>query len=176
MTDEEKYAPDKVLVDRIRTERAIAAWNYEARRRAKEDIYIKLTGSTFVGLERDPNAAFIVGVMQKLFVSLAKDPAAQIVRFPGFRKDQPKIMGIVTVAEDALGEAGREALLILRRISDDVSEREFEDEEGRTRRRIRFTLTEVWATYDHRGKSYREWLWLTYGDEKDTSQSSPFVP
>ena len=170
MTDEEKYAPNKVIVDRIRTERAVAAWNFEARRRAREDIYVKLTGSTFVGLERDPNAAFIVGVMQKHFLNLGKDPAAEIVLFPHFRNDRSKVTGIISVEEDALSDDGREALLILRNISDDVSEREFTDENGRVRRRIRLTLEDVWATWDHRGTSYREWLWLTYGDEKDSSQ------
>ena len=166
MTDEEKYAPDKILVDRIRTERAVAAWNYEARRRAKEDIYFRVTGSTFVGLERDPNAAFTVGVMQKHFLSLAQDPAAQIVLFPRFRSDRPAVMGVVSVDEESLTEAGRESLLILRCISDDVGEREYTDEEGAARRRIRFTLTDVWATYDHRGNAYKEWLWLTYGGEE----------
>ena len=163
MTDEEKYAPDKVIVDRTRTERAIAAWNYEARRRAKEDIYVKLTGSRFVGIRQDPNAAFIVGVMQKHFLNLSKDEAARIVKFPYYQNGSPKVMGIVSVEEAALGNAGREALLILRHISDDVSEREYEDEDGRTRRRIRFTLTDVWASYEYRGNAYQEWLWLTYG-------------
>ena len=163
MTDEERYAPDKVIVDRMRTERAIAAWNYEARRRAKEDIYVKLTGSTFVGLERDPNAAFIVGVMQKYFMQLSEDPAARIVAVPHFRRDRPGVLGVAVVDEEALTDAGREALLILRRVSDDVSERELPAENGSTRRRIRFMLTDVWATFNHRGNSYEEWLWLTYG-------------
>ena len=166
MTDEEKYAPDKVLVDRIRTLRAIEAWNFEARRRAKEDIYFRVTGSTFVGLERDPNAAFVVGVMQKHFLNLAKDPAAQVILFPHYRNDRPAVMGVVSVDEEALEETGRESLLILRCISDDVGEREYTDEEGRARRRIRFTLTDVWASWDHRGNAYKEWLWLTYGGEE----------
>lgn len=168
MTDEEKYAPDKVLVDRIRTQRAIAAWNFEARRRAKEDIYFRVTGSTFVGLERDPNAAFVVGVMQKHFLNLAKDPAAQVVLFPHYRNDRPAVMGIISVDEGALEETGRESLLILSCISDDVSRREYTDEEGRVRFRIRFTLRDVWASYDHRGNAYKEWLWLTYGGEEPT--------
>ncbi len=163
MTDEEKYAPDKVIVDRIRTERAISAWNYEARRRAREDIYARLTGSTFVGLERDPNAAFIVAVMQKYFLQLSEDPAAKIIAVPHYRKDRPRVLGIAVVDEEALSEPGREALLILRRVSDDVSEREVVDENGCRRLRIRFMLSDVWATFDHRGKSYQEWLWLTYG-------------
>ena len=165
MTDEEKYAPDKVIVDRIRTERAVAAWNYEARRRAREDIYRKLTGTTFVGLERDPNAAFIVSLMQQQFKKLARERAAEIVAFPQYRKDQPKVMGIVTVDEEFLGQNGQEALEVLRRVCDDVSQREYTDEDGRPRLRIRFSLADVWATFDHRGKSYKEWLWLTYGEE-----------
>ena len=165
MTDEEKYAPDKITIDRVRTEQAVADWNHEARRRAREDIYYKLTGSTFVGLERDPNAAFIVSVMQQQFRKLARERSADIIAFPQYRKDQPRVMGIVTLDEEFLGQVGWEAINVLRRVSDDVSEREYTDEEGHTRRRLRFTLTNVWATYDHRGKSYKEWLWLTYGDE-----------
>ena len=107
MTDEEKYSPDRVEVDRALTERAVAAWNAEARRRAREDIYFKLTGSTFVGLERDPNAAFIVGVMQKEFLRLSRDPAAQILRVPCFRKNEPAILGVLTVEEDALPPSPR---------------------------------------------------------------------
>ena len=171
MTDEERYAPDKITVDRARTERAIADWNTEARRRVRKDLYDKLTGSTFVGLERDPNAAFIVSVMQREFQRLGKDRAAEVVVFPVYRKDQPKVMGVVIVEEEFLGYAGREALQVLRRVCDDVSEREYTDDEGRELRRIRFTLADVWATYDHRGKSYREWLWLTYGDEKESKES-----
>ena len=171
MTDEEKYAPDKILLDRMRTARAISAWNFEARRRAREDIFARLTGNTFVGLERDPNAAFVVGVMQKHFLILAKDPAASIIHFPRYRTDRPIVVGVVSVDENALQDEGRESLLILRRISDDVGEREVTDEEGRTRNRIRFTLTEVWSVYDHRGNSYQEWLWLTYGGEEPSSRN-----
>ena len=153
MTDEERYAPERIIVNRTLTMRAIAAWNQEARRRAREDIFVKLTGHSFVGLERDPNASFIVGVMQKEFLRLYRDPAVQILRVPCFRKNEPTILGVLTVEEEVLTEDGREALLILRRVSDDVSERTVTDDDGRERRRIRFTLTEVWATFDHRGNS-----------------------
>ena len=163
MTDEEKYAPELFTVDRETTERAIAAWNFEARRRAREDIYVKLTGRRFLGLRRDPNAAFIVGVMQKYFVRLAKDKAASIRLFPFYREDAPIVMGVISVDEAKLETPAREALLILRHICDDVSQREEEGEDGRTLLRIRFTLHDVWCSYEYRGNAYDEWLWLTYG-------------
>lgn len=163
MTDEEKYAPECIVVDREKTERAISAWNFEARRRAKEDIYVKLTGRRFLGLRRDPNAAFIVGVMQKYFLLLAKDKAATIRLFPYYREDAPKVVGIISVDEERLENAAREALLILRHICDDVSQKAEQGEEGRTLLRIRFTLHDVWSSYEYRGNAYDEWLWLTYG-------------
>ncbi len=163
MTDEEKYAPENITVDRERTERAVAAWNLEARRRAREDIYVKLSGRRFFGLKRDPNAAFIVSVMQKYFLLLAKDKAASIRLFPYYREDAPKVVGIISVDEARLQPAAKEALFILRHICDDVSETEENDADGVGRSRIRFTLCDVWASYEYRGKAYDEWLWLTYG-------------
>ena len=89
MTDEEKYAPENVSVDRQRTALAVEAWNTEAMRRARDDLYYHLTGRTFLGLERDPNAAFIVGVMQKHFLNLSREKAVTVRLVPASGKTLP---------------------------------------------------------------------------------------
>lgn len=155
-----KYAPDAYTVDRERTSRAVAEWNDEARRRAGEDIRVRLEGRTFAGLEKDPNAAFIVGVMQKYFLVLARDSAAAVRLFPFIRDSARHVMGIVSAAEGELNADSREALAILRRLSDEVFEKPEED--GRIR--LRFLIYDVWKSYEERDRSYAEWMRLTYGE------------
>lgn len=163
MTDEERYAPDKIVVNRTLTTMAVAAWRQEALRRAREDLRVWMTGRSFRGIEKDPNAAFLVGIMQKHFMVMARDRDVSVNLFPYIRENAPRVAGILTVREEALGQEARESLLILRSICDDVSEREVQDQEGRTLRRIRFTVMDVWSRYERRGDSYAQWLKLTYG-------------
>ena len=72
-------------------------------------------------------------------------------------------MGILSLREEELSPSGRESLLILRHICDDVSETEEPGEDSAPLQRIRFTLHDVWETYEHRGNAYQEWIRLTYG-------------
>ena len=164
MTDEEKYAPENVSVDRQRTALAVEAWNTEAIRRAKDDLYYHLTGRTFLGLERDPNAAFIVGVMQKHFLNLSREKTVTVRLVPCIRENSPRAVGILSLREEELSSSGRESLLILRHICDDVSETEEPGEDdGGLRQRIRFTVHDVWESFELRGNAYAEWIRLTYG-------------
>ena len=163
MTDEEKYAPGTFVVDRAATMRAVAAWREEALRRAREDMRVRMLGRSFQGIEKDPNAAFVVGVMQKHFMVLARDSAVSVKLFPYIRENAPRAVGVLTVWEEALGQEGRESLLILRRICDDVTQKEVSDDDGQPVLRIRFTIHDVWSRYERRGNSYAQWLKLTYG-------------
>ena len=163
MTEEEKYSPHLVWVDRQRTAQAVREWNEEARSRAKDDIYMRLTGRTFLGIEKDPNAAFVVSVMQKHFLNLAREKGVVIHMVPTIRENSPVAVGIITLDEAALSREGRESLEILRSVCDDVSRTREPGEEGGGRRRLRFTVHEVWETYERRGNRYAEWLRMTYG-------------
>ena len=163
MTDEERYAPDKVTVDRDLTEQVMAAWRREALRRAREDMRVRLMGRSFRGIEKDPNAAFVVGVMQKYFMRLSRDSAVCVKLFPYVRENAPRVVGVLTVWEAALGQEGRESLLILRHICDDVTEKEVPDDDGQPVTRIRFTIHDVWSRFEQRGNSYAQWMKLTYG-------------
>ena len=166
MTDEEKYAPKVVLVDRRRTALAIADWNEEARRRAKDDLYYRLTGRTFLGIEPDPNAAFVVGVMQKHFLNLSGEKNVIVRMVPCIRENSPRAVGVISLVESDLSQKGTESLRILRSVCDDISQsEEAPDGDGVVRRRLRFTIHEVWETYERRGNTYAEWLKLTYGSE-----------
>lgn len=163
MTDEERYAPDRVVVDRALTAIAVAAWRQEALRRAREDMRIWMTGRSFRGIEKDPNAAFLVGVMQKHFIVMARDSAVSVKLFPYIRENAPQVVGILGVREDDLGYEARKSLQVLRHICDDVGERRTADEVDRPVLRLRFTITDVWSRYERRGNSYAQWLKLTYG-------------
>ena len=163
MTDEEKYAPALVTVDRRRTARAVADWNEEAFRRAKDDLYYRLTGRTFLGLEPDPNARFIVAVMQKHFLTLSREEGVTVRLIPVIRDNSPRAVGVISLSEEKLSREGKGSLMILRCVSDDVSETEEPWEDGAVRRRIRFTLHDVWESFERRGNAYAEWLRLTYG-------------
>ena len=164
MTDEEKYAPDLVWVDRRRTAQAVREWNEEARSRARDDAYMRLTGRTFLGLEQDPNAAFTVGLLQKHFFNLAREKGVVVHMVPCIRENAPDAVGIISLNEAELSPQGRTSLTILHSACDDVSRSREPGEEGSPRVRLRFTVHDVWETYERRGNSYAEWLRLTYGD------------
>ena len=166
MTDEEKYAPGLVWVDRQRTARAVREWNEEARSRARDDMYMRLTGRTFLGIEPDPNAAFIVSVMQKHFFTLAGERGVVVHMVPCIRENAPDAVGIVTLNEAALSPEGRSSLDALLSTCDDVSRSREPGEEGGPRVRLRFAVHDVWKTYERRGNRYAEWLRLTYGEDK----------
>ena len=166
MTDEEKYSPNLVWVDRQRTAQAVREWNEEARSRARDDAYMRLTGRTFLGIEPDPNAAFVVGVLQKHFFNLVREKNVVVHMVPCIRENAPDAVGIVTLNEAALSPEGRESLEILVSSCDDVTRSREPGEEGGPRVRLRFTVHDVWKTYERRGNSYAEWLRLTYGDER----------
>lgn len=156
---EEKYT-EIVVVDRARTERAMAEWRSEALSRAREDVAAMVTGSCFLGIEKDPNAAFIVAVMQKQFLILSRESTATVRLFPWIRPTERNVLCIVSVDEKAMSAEGKDALEVLYRVCDDVSERT--DPDGRLR--CRFALHDVWASYRQRGGTLAEWMRMTYGE------------
>ena len=166
MTDEEKYAPERVAVDRLRTKLTIEAWNREARRRARVDMYDRLTGREFAGTVKDPNAAFIVAMMQKHFLLLSRQRGVTVYAVPCIREESPEAVGEFTCREEELDGNGVLALRQLREISDDVTENEETDADGNKIKRFRFTVGGVWSDYIRRGHSYDEWLRMTYGKEE----------
>ena len=169
MEDQEKYAPEKILLDRMRTQIAMARWKEEAMRRAREDIRLRMTGQCFRGIEKDPNAAFTVGVMQKYFLKLASEASAVVYVVPCIRTNDRHVLGVLSLRDGELSDEAREALLILEKISDD-----FSVDRGRDgMRRYRFSLFEVWNTFEVRGNSYRDWIRLTYGDQPSGSARLP---
>ena len=163
MTDEEKYSPNLVWVDRQLTAKTIEEWNREARSRARDDVYMRLTGRTFLGIEQDPNAAVVVGVMQKHFFNLARERGVIVHMVPAIRENSPVAVGIITLNEAELSPEGRESLEVLRSVCDDISQTREPGEEGSGKQRLRFTVHEVWETFERRGNSYAEWLRMTYG-------------
>jgi len=167
VTDEEKYAPERVIVDRLRTALAVEAWNREARRRARVDLYDTLTGREFTGTEQDPNAAFIVGLMQKHFYLLSRQRGVTVYAVPCIREESPAAVGEFTCVEEELDGDAHLALRRLREISDEVTETEETDEEGNPLKRYRFAVHSVWSRFIRRGHSYDEWLRLTYGPEEE---------
>ena len=163
MTDEEKYAPERIQVDRQRTAQTIQAWNEEARSRAKFDTYLRLMGRTFLGIEQNPNAAFVVGVMQRHFLNLSAERGVVVHMVPAIRENSPMAVGIITLHEALLSREGQEALKILRSVCDDVTQTPEPGEEDSGRQRLRFVVRDVWKTYERRGNSYEEWLRMTFG-------------
>ena len=166
MTDEEKYAPERISVDRLRTKLTIEAWNREARRRARVDLYDRLTGREFTGTAKDPNAAFIVAMMQKHFLLLSRQRGVTVYAVPCIREESPAAVGEFTCREEDLDGDGTLALRQLREICDDVTESEETDADGKPCKRFRFTVESVWSDFVQRGNSYDEWLELTYGKEE----------
>ena len=160
MEEQDKYAPGKILLDRMRTQMAMDRWREEAMRRARDDIRLRMTGQCFRGIEQDPNAAFTVGVMQKYFLKLASESSAVVYVVPCIRANHRHVMGVLSLREEELGDEAREALLILQKISDDYSV----DRGREGMRRYRFSLYDVWSTFEVRGNSYRDWIRMTYGD------------
>ena len=166
MTDEEKYAPERVMVDRLRTALTVEAWNREARRRARVDAYDRLTGREFTGTRQDPNAALIVAMMQKQFLRLSGQFGVTVYAVPCFREESPDAVGIFTCVEEKLDWNGVQAVEQLRELCDQVSETEEVDDLGRNVKRFRFTVRNVWSDFIRRGNSYDEWLELTYGEKE----------
>ena len=166
MKDEENNPPEDIRLDHLRTALAIEAWNREARRRARVDAYDRLTGREFTGTKQDPNAAFIIAVMQKHFLSLSRQRGVTVYAVPCFREESPDAVGIFTCVEDKLDWPGWQAVKQLREICDDVTETEETDDLGRTVKRFTFTVRGVWSEFIQRGHSYEDWLALTYGKEE----------
>ncbi len=166
MTDEEKYAPERVMVDRLRTALTVEAWNREARRRARVDAYDRLTGREFTGTRRDPNAALIIAMMQKQFLTLSGQFGVTVYAVPCFREESPDAVGVFTCVEDKLDWNGTQALNQLRKLCDDVYVNEETDDLGRAVKRYRFVVSNVWSDFVRRGGSYNEWLELTYGKKE----------
>ena len=167
MKDDDKAPQEDIRLDRLRTALAIEAWNREARHRARVDAYDRITGREFTGTKQDPNAAFIIAVMQKQFLLLSGKPGVTVYAVPCFREESPDAAGIFTCVVEKLDWYGTEAIRRLREICDDVTESEEIDDLGRNVKRFTFTVRDVWSEYVRRGHSYEDWLELTYGKKEE---------
>lgn len=148
------------VINMRRTEEAIEAWREEAARRIRRDLRSLHLGQPFRGIERDANAAFAVGLMQKHFLALAREAAVEILLFPCISVSAPCTVGIISLDEGRLSESGVSALSMLRCISDSVAEND-RDEGGV--RRLFFEIRNVWKRYALPGGAYAQWLRMTLG-------------
>ena len=130
MKDDDKAPQEDIRLDRLRTALAIEAWNREARHRARVDAYDRITGREFTGTKQDPNAAFIIAVMQKQFLLLSGKPGVTVYAVPCFREESPDAAGIFTCVVEKLDWYGTEAIRRLREICDEVTESEEIDDEN----------------------------------------------
>ena len=162
MSEPAVYTIETVTVDESRTMAFLDEWRREAVCRLRSDLLRMRFGQSFRGHETDPNAAFIVGVMQKHFRSLAMEPTADVLYFPHIREDRPCVEGLVCVYEGGLSQQGLDSLEILRCVADSVTETEkklgwYEYSY------IRFEVSNIWQRWSLPGGAYSQWLQMTFG-------------